>query len=86
MSAETIVDEAAVADLLGVSPHTPASPDIARATVVQNIGVLNAVGARWLHAADLIATLNLFAKHNDLPLLADVARQLAEATNTKVRF
>jgi hypothetical protein len=80
---ERIVPEEAVADLLGVAPGRPVSPDIARASVVKNIGVLNALGDRWLHARDLLSALHVFADANDLPLLADVARQIAEATNTR---
>jgi hypothetical protein len=80
---EKIVDEAEVAEYLGVAAGRPVAPDIARATVVKNIGVFNAFGDRWIHARDLLSALVAFADNNDLPILRDVARQIAEGTNTR---
>lgn len=82
MADETIVAEVEVAEFLGVSPDADVTPRL-RPNQVRNIGVLNALGDRWLHARDVLGALHAFADSNDLPLLRDVARQIAEGTNTR---
>jgi hypothetical protein len=81
--AEMIVDEAAVGEYLGVAFEQVARPRL-RPNQVRNIGVLNAVGCRWFNGRDLLAALAAFAEANESPLLADITRQLSEATNTPI--
>jgi hypothetical protein len=81
--AEMIVDEAAVGEYLGVAFDQVARPRL-RPNQVRNVGVLNALNARWFNARDLLAALASFAEANDSALLADVTRQLSEGTNTPI--
>ena len=80
---ERIVDENLVADYLGIAPGEPVEVDPGRLPIAVNLRTLSTSAGKFVAATDIIDCLNAFAQRNDLPLMADVARQIAEATGAK---
>lgn len=74
---EMIVPEGLVQEFLGVHPQP-----FVRLPLALNIGVLNALGQKWINAPDLLRALRSFANHQDIPLLHLVADQLEAATGS----
>jgi hypothetical protein len=71
---ERLVPEGAVHDHLGVKrPFRVAGPSM-------NIGMLNALGSRWLHRDDVLAWLSLEGNHFDSDAVRGMRRRLLEAT------
>ena len=71
---ERLVPEAAVHEYLGLKrPSRVAMQHI-------NIGMLNALGSRWLHRDDVLTWLSMEGNHFDSDVVRGMRRRLLEAT------